>query len=263
VRRQVALLQLSAGGGPDPLAALRSRFAPDRHRLTHEADGWLVVHPVTKSGGVGDAQYLYYGDIGADGKPTGMPPGRSIDPNAAAVRVFSGKGAWLEVHHFRSGTPFVMPGAGSGTGGCASVLPNAEAERMKNAMTPRVVMRNGVACPTEAVKEHLGDCCLGTWRWEYVTRAAGATAGHVDKYFISPDHVRMRSLNEVQRYLQSRSGRLHDDDDDDEENDFSPARRGVKRAAAGEDEGAGPSRQLPKRSAKDKTGETGFYADEE
>ena len=133
-------------------------------------------------------------------------------------------------------------------------------------MTPRVVLRNGVACPDEAVEEHLGDRFLGTWRWDQtVTRAAGSTAGHVDKYFIAPDGTRMRSLNEVQRYLQCRSGRLRDDDDDADEEDFRVARRGKKRAAAAadEDEGAGPSRQLPKRTAKDKTGSAGFYADDE
>ena len=112
VRRQVALLQLSAGRGPDTLAALRARFAPNRQFLLREEDGWLMVRPVTKKGGSGDPQYLYFGDIDAEGKPTGMPPGRSIDPNAAAARVFSGKGAWLAVHHFRSGTPFVMPASG-------------------------------------------------------------------------------------------------------------------------------------------------------
>ena len=263
VRRQVALLQLSAGGGPDTLAALRARFAPDRQMLLHKEDGWLMVRPVTKNGGIGDPQFLYFGDIDADGKPTGMPPGRSLDPNAAAVRVFAGKGAWLAVHHFRSGVPFVMPGSGSG-GGFAPQLPSAEAQRVRDAMTPRVVLRDGVACPGEAVKEQLGELKLGTWRWETITRAGGSTAGQVDKHFIAPDGTRMRSLNEVQRYLQSRSGRLRDDDEEAEEDFGAAARRGKKRAAATvEDEGAGPSRQLPKRTAKSKAGSAGFYADEE
>ena len=133
-------------------------------------------------------------------------------------------------------------------------------------MTPRVVLRDGIACPDEAVKEHLSEHKLGTWRWETIKRVGGTTAGHVDKYFIAPDGTRMRSLNEVQRYLQCRSGQLRDDEDEEDE-DFGAARRGKKRAAAstgeGEDEGAGPSRQLPKRTAKSKAKSAGFYDDGE
>jgi hypothetical protein len=237
------------------LSALRARFAPDRSLLLREEDGWAVARTVTKRGGVGDVQYCYYGAISADGKPTGMPAGRRVnDAGLAPTRIFSGPGAWLQVHHFRNGVAFVLPGGGGPSGGVR--LSPQEEQAVRDAMTPRTVTRDGVPCPDEYLAEHRSEHRLGTWRWEFITRPQGDTKGTVDRYYHAPDGSRMRSLAEVQRHVAGRSGRLVDDDGDDSDDDVrTPARGGKKRALADEAE---PSRHQGKRAAKDT--ERGFYA---
>jgi hypothetical protein len=68
-----------------------------------------------------------------------------------------------------------------------------DAQALRDWMTPREVVRDGVLIPAEAVPvARRADVLPGVWRWVFKTRVGGtATLGYQDVMYISPrDRVR-------------------------------------------------------------------------
>ncbi len=187
----VHALQGSAGAGQAALETLGARYASSSLRAE---DGWLelanMMHrdfkePVT--------EYLYYGGIGADGKPCGLPPGSALPEElyrtdgAEPTRRFY---SWTQVQAFTGrGALVALPGFGAGRG---VQLPAADKKALLDRMTPRTVTHDGKPCPTEAVAAAVGHSGTGAWRFEVTTRKTQGPGGGraTDTYYMPPGEAR-------------------------------------------------------------------------
>ena len=207
VHRLVAALQGSDGAGARAFEALRLRYACCR---LLPADGWHVLDAVLTDDGQVTQSFDYYGGIDAStNQPCGLPAGETLKSRLAAgtqpTRTFS---TWLQAHVFvKTGETLPVLSVG-GKRGSSKCLTRTEMEALCDWMTPRIVTRNGVACPDEDVKtKKAADALGGTWRWEYTTRLDGLrTAGHVDRYYYLPTGGRRRALSEVAAWRATQQG---------------------------------------------------------
>jgi hypothetical protein len=198
----LSALQASVGSGPEALRELRERYAPSPLK---RADGWCVVAGALTACGARTTLYRYYGEVGADGRPTGLKPGDAAEaealldePDRPPTREFT---CWLQVHAFRTtGLSVALPRGADGGGGRrkrgggrggGGTLHHSEMEMVRCWMTPREVERDGVACPAERVATARGKNTLpGVWRLVFKTRQGGKSKGFQDVQYLPPDKVR-------------------------------------------------------------------------
>jgi hypothetical protein len=207
----LSALQASAGSGPEALRELRERYAPSPLK---PEDGWLVDAGQFTPAGVRLTRFYYYGGLDAEGKPSGMAPGSESvaelhAKDAQPTREFT---AWTQVHAFRgTGATLAMPriGGGGGGGGRGNRMSGAEEAEVKRWMTPRKVVRDGVARPDDelAVSEAQSEHVLGCWQWLYKTRKSGKSAGKPDVLYCPPGgEPGMRSLVNVKNWFAASTG---------------------------------------------------------
>lgn len=189
-------LQASAGVGSEAHATLRERYA--QSSLTSER-GWHIVPGVFEEFSMNRVvEYRYYGELCADGTPTGeMLGSKSPEELYRDDEEPKFMGTSLRaVHLFLRATCAIELPRGGG-GGCNRM--SAEEERqLRSMMTPRRVFRDGKEAEAEAVTESLSESKLpGCWIWKYKTRHGGKSAGFQDVLFYPPVKVRPTSTQAI------------------------------------------------------------------